>query len=125
MSIYFVWTGTPEAPCYEVDEFDNHKHYPISCSNLGIVTITATMPNQEWIDIALSKYYEYSLNEEALANAAALEMEIQDYVLLFPYYDTSLGSFGEDQTQYVINNQPTTDEEIQALVDLVHELGIY
>lgn len=125
MSIYFVWTGTPEAPCYEVDEFDNDKHYLISCSNLGIVTITATLPNQEWIDNALARYFEYSLEQEALANAFDLEVEIQDYYLMFPEYDPSLGSFSDNQTQYVIDNQPTTDEEIQALVDLVHELGVY
>jgi hypothetical protein len=108
-----------------IDEFDNHKRYPISCSNLGVVTVTATMPNQEWIDIALSKYFEYSFELEALVNAFELEVEIQDYYLMFPEYDPSLGSFGDNQTQYVINNQPTTNEEIDALVVLVHELGIY
>ncbi|MCC5623518.1 pitrilysin family protein, partial [Nostoc sp. CHAB 5715] len=67
------------------------RDIPKDCSVLGTTRI-ATLPGQEWIDRALARYFEYSLEQEAQANADALEIEIQDYYLMFPEYDPSLGS---------------------------------
>ncbi|MEA5603722.1 hypothetical protein [Nostoc sp. UHCC 0252] len=111
--------------CQMVDEFDNHRAYTIDCSEIGTATMRATPPSQNWIDLALRIYFEYSLEKEAQANADALEMELQDYYLMYPEYDPSLGSFSTNQEQYVIDNQPTTPEEIDALIALVRNDDIW
>ncbi len=123
MSITYSWNGNANGPvCHMIDEFDNYKRYPIDCSQIGIATMEATLPGQAWIDLALRVYFEYSLEKEAQANADALEVDLQDYYVMYPDYDPSLGSFSTNQEQYVIDNQPNNDEEIQALLDLVRSV---
>jgi hypothetical protein len=128
MSIFYSYVATANGPvCQIVDEFDGHKHYPIDCADIGTATMVATLPGQDWIDHALRRYFEYTLEQEAITNAELLEVELQDYYLMFPEYDPSLGSFVFNQDQYVLDNQPANDEEIQALLDLVRsieELGV-
>ncbi len=118
MSIKYSYISSVNGPrCYMIDEFDDDKHYQIDCSQIGIATMEATLPGQEWIDQALRRYFEYSLEKEAQANADALEVDLQDYYIMYPKYDPSLGSFSTNQEQYVLDNQPANDEELQTMLD--------
>ncbi|MBC1235907.1 hypothetical protein [Nostoc sp. 2RC] len=121
MSIIGNYSGYP-TECWEIDEFDNYATYPIDCELLlAGQTRTPTLPSEEWLDIALDRYFEYFMEQEAQAAADLLEIELHEYYDLFPDLAPWTEPFLLAKIDYFTNNRPT---DVQAFVDLVHSLGI-
>ncbi|MFN6531026.1 hypothetical protein [Nostoc sp. ChiSLP03a] len=119
-----ILQGQDNDYCYEIDEFDNYKVYPIDCALVVYPPLrVATLPPQEWIDYALGEYWALLRMNANKAEWEALEISSTDYYSLYPERDPASVEGAAEQAQYVLDNQPT---DIQAFVDFIRttELGI-